>query len=329
MSRSDAVFAVSPDTAGAPVGKSDVAYATANGQMVNARIEDALNTPTLKAIKGKVALVFTSPPFPLLRKKKYGNKLGLEYLEWLSSLAPQLADLLAPDGSIVVELGNCWEPGSPVMSTLPLEALIKFKDAAKLNLCQQVICHNPARLPSPIQWVNIDRCRLKDSYTNVWWMSRNERPKADNRRVLTPYGERMKALLKRKSYNSGARPSGHVISEKGFLTDHGGAIAASVIDVENPERMPTDLLQFSGTGWDRQYRTYCKNRKIPVHPARMQAELAAFFIQFLTEPGDLVVDPFAGSNTTGFAAETLGRRWLSIEAEADYVDGSRGRFAQI
>jgi site-specific DNA-methyltransferase (cytosine-N4-specific) len=52
-----------------------------------------------------------------------------------------------------------------------------------------------------------------------------------------------------------------------------------------------------------------------------------FFIRFLTEPRQLVVDPFAGSNVTGHVAEGLGRRWLSIEINADYVAGSRLRFA--
>ena len=148
-------------------------------------------------------MIFTSPPFPLNRKKKYGNKTGEEYLTWLHDLAPRLTELLTPDGSIVMELGNAWEPGSPVMSTLALEAFLAFKEAGKLNLCQQFVCHNPARLPSPAQWVNVERIRVKDSFTHIWWMSPTERPKADNRRVLTEYSDEMKDLLTRRSYNGG------------------------------------------------------------------------------------------------------------------------------
>lgn len=306
-----------------------VAYATASGQMIHGTIEAALESPIVGDLAGKVNLIFTSPPFPLVTKKRYGNKNGDEYLDWLKALAPKLKNLLAPDGSIVVEVGNAWEQGSPVMSTLPLEALLAFKNAGGLHLCQHIICHNPARLPSPAQWVTIKRVRLKDSYTHVWWMAAGEEPKSDNRRVLAPYGPSMKKLLRTKKYNAGKRPSGHVISQAGFLTDHGGSIAANVLDLENEDSAPPSLLKFSGTGWDKRYRAYCASRELPVHPARMQLELAAFFIEFLTEPNDLVLDPFAGSNTTGFAAQALGRRWLGVEANIDYISGSKGRFDEF
>lgn len=307
------------------------AYQTKLGRMLVGRIEDVLvDNRRLTSVRGKVSLLFTSPPFPLVRKKHYGNESGDKYLEWMKQLAPQFADLLAPDGSIVIEVGNAWDEGSPFMSTLPLETLLAFKKAAGLHLCQHVICHNPARLPSPAQWVTIKRVRLKDSYTHVWWMSRSEEPKADNRRVLMPYSEAMKKLLKRKSYNAGRRPSGHVISETGFLKDHGGAIASNVVETEPDDaKMPKSLMKFTGTSWDVNYRSYCAEHGLEAHPARMQMDLAAFFIEFLTEPGDLVMDPFAGSNTTGAAAEMLGRRWLAVEENPIYAAGSKGRFELV
>ena len=303
------------------------AYRTRSGRMLVGRIEDALDSASLKAVRGKVNLIFTSPPFPLVRKKRYGNETGEQYLKWLEGLAPRLRELLAPNGSIVIEIGNSWEQGAPVMSTLGLEALLAFKRAGKLHLCQHVICHNPARLPSPAQWVNVKRERLKDSFTHVWWMSRKQHPKADNRRVLLPYSEHMKGLLKSQKYNAGVRPSGHVISSKGFLTNHGGAIAPNVIRIaEDDATLPEALLQFSGTSADLKYRQYCKDKGYELHPARMQMGLAGFFIEFLTEPGDLILDPFGGSNTTGYAAETLKRRWISVEASMEYALGSKGRF---
>ncbi len=304
-------------------------YETAYGRLLNSHIESFLDSPASHEFHGQVDLILTSPPFPLLTKKKYGNETGEEYLKWLSALAPQLTALLKPEGSIVIEIGNAWERGDPVMSTLPLEALLAFQKSAGLYLCQQVICHNPARLPSPAEWVTVNRWRLKDSYTHVWWLSKTPRPVADNKRVLVPYSKGMQRLLKKQSYNAGKRPSGHDISEKGFLKDHGGAIAPNVIDLADASLIPESLLRFSNTGWDSNYRKYCKERGLEAHPARMQAGLAAFFIQFLTQEGDLVFDPFAGSNTTGATAEDLERRWIGVEASLDYAEGSRGRFPQM
>ncbi|WP_084799724.1 site-specific DNA-methyltransferase [Bradyrhizobium sp. Ai1a-2] len=304
-----------------------VAYRTKLGRMHVGKIEDVLDVPSVSALRGQVNLIFTSPPFPLVSKKRYGNETGATYLKWLEALAPRLCDLLARDGSIVMEIGNSWEPGVPVMSTLGLEALLAFKKAANLHLSQQIICHNPARLPSPAQWVNVNRERLKDSFTHVWWMSKTEHPKADNRRVLLPYSSHMKGLLKSQKYNSGTRPSGHVISKSGFLKNHGGAIAPNVIEAdESAGQLPSALMKFSGTSSDAKYQQYCAKLGLEAHPARMQMGLATFFIEFLTQPGDTVFDPFGGSNTTGFAAESLKRQWVSVEAREDYARGSRGRF---
>lgn len=302
-------------TAAPATGRADLVegYRTEHGVMYLAPVEDLLDSDVGQDLKGKVQLIFTSPPFPLNRKKRYGNLVGDAYLQWIEGLAPKLTRLLTPKGSIVIEMGNAWESGKPTMSTLGLEALLGFKRAGDLHLCQQFICHNPARLPSPAQWVNVKRIRVKDSFTHVWWMSSTEWPKASNKRVLVPYSHAMKKLLKKQQYNSGLRPSGHNISPTAFLKDHGGAI-------------PANVLTLSNTRSGDPYRQYCKQFDLKVHPAPMQPELVEFFVKLLTDTGDLVFDPFGGSNTTGAVAEALDRRWVATEPDDDYVDGSRGRF---
>jgi hypothetical protein len=263
--------------------------------------------------QNKIQLILTSPPFPLNRKKKYGNKTGEEFVRWLSSLAPLFKKLLTNTGSIVVEMGNAWEPGQPIMSTLALEALLSFQKAGDFKLCQQFVCYNPARLPSPAQWVTVERIRVKDSYTHVWWMAKTERPRANNRRVLKPYSEEMLRLLRTKKYNAGKRPSEHHIGKTSFLKRNGGAI-------------PSNVLQFSNTKNYGAYLQYCRENGLESHPARMPEGLAEFFVKFLTNRGDCVFDPFAGSNTTGSTAARLGRRWLATEPNAAYIAGSKGRF---
>jgi site-specific DNA-methyltransferase (cytosine-N4-specific) len=217
------------------------------------------------------------------------------------------------------------------MSTLALESLLAFLRAGGFHLCQQFVWHNPARLPSPAQWVTVERIRLKDSYTHLWWMSPSERPKADNRRVLVEYSESMKRLLETQSYNAGRRPSEHHIGETSFLKNNRGAIPASVLKEEHAEQdggdSPASVITMANTQASTDYQKFCREHDIEPHPARMPIRLAEFFIKFLTEPGDLVLDPFGGSNTTGAAAENLNRRWVAIEPNPHYIEGSKGRFA--
>jgi hypothetical protein len=309
-------------------------YATSLGSMHLGSSEDVLRKA--KYLRGRVQLIFTSPPFALNRKKKYGNLQGLKYVKWLASYAPLFRDCLTEDGSIVIELGNGWEPDRPTMSTLAMEALLAFRKRASLHLCQEFICFNPARLPTPAQWVNVDRCRVKDAFTRVWWLSPTPRPKADNRHVLTDYSESMLQLLKRGTYNSGRRPSEHGIGAKSFLTNNGGAIPPNVLIPPTAE-MPSDwlndvlistttLLPIANTRAHDPYQAFCREQGLPFHPARMPNKLVEFFVRFLTDKGDLVVDPFAGSNTTGAVAERLGRRWMAIERDISYAAGSASRF---
>lgn len=310
-------------------------YKTRRGYMYVTDSFEALNTYPITRRQGKIQLVFTSPPFPLNRKKKYGNKEGDKYIEWIASFAPLLKKYIVANGSIVIEIGNGWEPGKPSMSTLPMEALLEFKKRGNFELCQEFICYNPARLPSPAQWVNIERCRVKDAFTRLWWMSSTSKPKADNKKILTGYSESMKRLLERGTYNAGIRPSEHNIGEKSFLNNNNGAIPPNILTSSIDEILPDYLnalpqlhgiLSIANTASSDPFQNYCREHNLQVHPAKMPMKLAEFFIQFLTDEGDLVLDPFSGSNTTGFVAEQLKRRWISIECEKDYAIVSKQRF---
>jgi site-specific DNA-methyltransferase (cytosine-N4-specific) len=286
---------------------------------------ELLASKSMEDLQGAVQLVFTSPPFPLNTKKEYGNLQGEAYLQWFEGYAPLLSNLTTANGSIVIEIGNAWEPGHPVMSTLVMKAFLRFLEKGNLKLCQEFIWYNPARLPSPIQWVNVERIRVKDAFTRFWWMSKSERPKADNRRVLREYSGDMKKLLETGKYNAGPRPSEHVIGEKSFATNNGGSIPPNVLGAEELQTVGS-LLKGTNTHSADKYQAYCRDTGTKQHPAKMPPELPEFFIKFLTDENDMVVDPFAGSNTTGSVAERLRRRWLSCEADPVYAASSEYRF---
>lgn len=302
-------------------------YRTYLGRYWNASFEEWYDSRYGTDLQGKVNLILTSPPFPLNRKKSYGNLNGDKYLTWLSDLATKFKKILTRNGSFVIEIGNAWNKGEPTMSTLPIEALLAIKEAGDFHLCQEFVCHNPARLPTPTQYVNIDRTRVKDSWTRVWWLSRTSKPKANNRKILIPYSKSMKALLKKQSYNSGRRPSEHVIGARSFLKDNGGAIPASCLTDEILNHFGNLIVAGNTKSHGDPYLEWCRKKKISSHPARMQASMVKFFISFLSSQGDLVFDPFAGSNTTGATAQFMNRKWASVEINKENLEPSKARFA--
>lgn len=261
-----------------------------------------------------VNLVVTSPPFALQRKKEYGNKEQHEYVEWLAEFAELVHSKLTKDGSFVIDIGGAYEKGHPVRSLYQFRVLLKFCDDIGFHLAEEFYWHNPSKLPSPIEWVNKRKIRAKDSVNTVWWLSKTPWPKADVSKVLAPYSDRMKKLIEDpdKFYTPKLRPSGHDIG-KGFAKDNGGAI-------------PPNLLSFPNTESNGRYLSGCKAVGSKGHPARFPSKLPEFFIRFLTDPGDTVLDIFAGSNTTGEVAEREGRQWLAFEERADYIAASAFRF---
>jgi len=154
----------------------------------------------------------------------------------------------------------------------------------------------------------------------------------------------MEALI-RNGYQAGRRPSGHDISAK-FAKRGNGAIPSSLLGFAGEESRLTamhldgapfeawfpNLLAIANTNSQDRYLRALRERHLKPHPARFPIGLPAFFIEFLTEPGDVVCDPFAGSNTTGEAAERLGRDWISCELDREgkrtgtYVHASALRF---
>ena len=260
-----------------------------------------------------VNLILTSPPFALTRQKEYGNKQEQEYIDWFLQFSQEFYRLLTPDGSLVIDLGGAYLPGYPIRSIYQYELLVRLCREQNFFLAQEFFHYNPARLPTPAEWVTVRRIRVKDSVNIVWWLSKTENPKSDNKKVLKPYSNSMKALLK-NGYKAQLRPSGHDISDK-FTNDNGGAI-------------PPNLLELANTESNSYYMKRCKEIGIKPHPARFPKDFADFFIKFTTNEDDLVLDPFAGSNTTGYAAEQLNRKWMAIEINEPYLKGSKIRFEE-
>jgi site-specific DNA-methyltransferase (cytosine-N4-specific) len=293
-----------------PKNSDKIGFSSYKGEMLAADSLDVLST----LADNSIDLVVTSPPFALQRKKEYGNKEQYEYVEWLSQFGHLVFRKLKETGSFVLDLGGAYQKGFPVRSLYNFRVPLKFCDELGFFLAEEFFWYNPAKLPSPIEWVNKRKIRVKDAVNTVWWFSKTEWPKVNIKNVLIPYSDRMKKLLENpnKYYRPKDRPSGHSISET-FSNDNGGAI-------------PSNLLQISNSESNSLYLRRCKLLDIKGHPARFPEKLPEFFIKMLTDEDDLVVDIFGGSNTTGFVAEKFNRKWLSIEQTIEYVATAVLRF---
>ncbi|KGE21948.1 DNA-methyltransferase [Leptospira interrogans] len=258
-----------------------------------------------------IDLVFTSPPYALHFKKEYGNEDQKNYNDWFLSFAKEIKRVLKDSGSFVLNIGGTWTPKVPTRSLYIYKLVIKLCDDLGFNLLQDFFWYNPAKMPAPAEWVNVRRIRVKDSVEYLYWFGKNPFPKADNKKVLQPYSKDMLRLIK-KGLKSTVRPSGHVINES-FSQDKGGSIPSNIIISGNNES-------------NSAYMKLTKESNQKIHPARFPAELPKFFIEFLTDPGDIILDPFSGSNTTGQVAEELQRKWISIEINPEYVKNSKLRF---
>ena len=290
-------------------------YSTKLGQCVQG--------DSLEVLKGlndeSVDLIITSPPFSLQRHKRYGEPEQENYVEWLLPFCKSAYRKLKDTGSFVIDLGGAYQKGRPVKALYPFQFMLKMCEDLRYCLAQDFYWYNPSALPAPVEWVNKRKLRCKTSVNTVWWFSKNDQPKADVRKVLQPYSPRMRRLMEAprefvKEENT-LRPSGHLMGMESWTKDNGGAI-------------PSNLLQISNSESNSQYLRYCKALGIPGHPARFPSKLPEFFIKMLTDEGDLVVDIFSGSNTTGQVAESLNRRWICVDVDREYVAGSVLRFCR-
>jgi DNA modification methylase len=258
-----------------------------------------------------VDLIMTSPPFGLVRKKTYGNVDADNYVTWFHPFGLEFYRILKPHGSLVIDIGGAWNQGQPTRNLYHFELLIMLCKDLGFYLAQEIFWWNPSKLPTPAEWVTVRRVRVKDAVNCVWWLSKTPWPKASNRRVLAPYSDSMKSLLK-NGYRAKKRPSGHDISTK-FKNNNNASI-------------PPNLLAVPNTESNSYYLRYCKEKGLPQHPARFPGEVPEFFIRMLTDPKNLVFDPFAGSCVTGEVAERLKREWICCDNVEEYLAGALGRF---
>lgn len=267
---------------------------------------------------GEVELIVTSPPYLLTKEREYGN-IGKDESSYVSNIlkfAEGWMKMLTPTGSIVINIGDSYKPNAGHQSLHKERLLIALEDKLGLHLVQSFSYWSYCRMPTG-HYVTKERKHCVNATEAFYWLSPDPKAsKASNKKVLVEYSEKQKKMInsaiKRKPAVA-TRPSGQTIHEETFYKDMGGSI-------------PHNVLIAAPEGSNSEYSRRCRAHNLPRHPAMFPVDLPKFFINYLTDRDDLVVDSFFGSGTTGLAAEQLGRYWVGSEMIEEYLMGARHRF---
>ena len=273
-----------------------------NGAFLWANAEDAVGMIE----KGSVQCICSSPPYPLLHPKAYGNVAPALYVDWLTRLFEKWLPLLTTDGSFLVNIGHVFKEGVAAQQLHVERLLIKLEDDLGIHLLQHLYWHSPTKMP-PLQWVGIKRLRVTPSVEPLLWLSPNPNAYGNNRNVLreyTPGGLRSIAKPRLK-----ARPSGFSFGTGSFV-DKGGSI-------------PPSLIVATPCGAEEvRYRKAVRAAGLEPHPAILPAAVARFGIQLATDPGDVVYDPMCGSGTVAVEAMKLGRKAIASDRSYAYLESA-------
>ena len=288
-------------------------YSLDDGLALLGRAEDAAG-----AIEpGSLSLILTSPPYPVVNRA-YGRFGVAEWLDWMGGLVGMWKDLLRDDGTLAVNLMDVHVPGSPMLSPYVERFVLDAIDRHGMHLAGRMPWHSPTKLAN-LEWAVKRRVALKNTVEHVVLLSRTPAPAWDTRRLPPePYAERTASQRASDARRAAerrqvVRPGGYQMDESAFRTDGEG-------------RIPGNLIVSGGVGGAGAYAARCKQAGLRPHPARFPEELPRRVILLATEPGQVVYDPMAGSNTTGKVALDLGRRFVSSEPVVDYALSSSFRF---
>lgn len=295
-------------------GTRILAYATSLGIAILSDAESFF-----RGFSEPVHLGFTSPPYPLQKARAYGGPSDeLEWIDFITRVLEPICRNLVSGGSVCLNLGNdIFVPGGKGERSLYQERLVlALNDRLGLKKIDMIPWVNRAKPPGPTEYACKRRTHLSSGWESLYWFSNSPSElRSDNRRVLNEHTMRHKKLLmegnKRQAvYGDGA----YKLRESSYSNQTEGSIPKNVFERGNA---CADTLAF---------RKFASKLGLPHHGAMFPTALASFFIKFLTREGDLVIDPFCGSNKTGLAAQRLNRRFVSVDRCAQFLRTSAELF---
>jgi len=259
-----------------------------------------------------VDLVFTSPPYA--DQRDYGTEdssiLPDDYIKWFTPKARQIKRVLKDNGSFILNIND--KIVDDFQHLYVFELVIFLCKKIGFHLVRDYIWYNPATPPNVFSRGGFGR--TKKSHEYCFWFSKGPEWTFNLDAIRKPYSKDMEKFLQGKgkgNRNQNIRPSTHNFNCEKVWANNGGSDPGTVIALGN-------------TNSNDVFSKLCKERGI-AHPARFPEKLAEFFILAGTEEGALVLDPFSGSGTTAVSAARNNRRWIGVDANADYCDLAAAR----
>jgi site-specific DNA-methyltransferase (cytosine-N4-specific) len=269
------------------------------------------------SMQEEIHLAVLSPPYPIAKGRAYGAIEESRYVDWLLKTLEPVIRSLAPGASLCLNVTNDRFVHGPARSLYVERLVLALHDRLGLYKCDDLIWSVPNKSPGPMLYASLQRTQLNVGYEHVLWFTNDPlRLRADNRRVLQAHTERhMRLMLRGGEGRTEAHSDGaHRLRQDSFARVTDGRIPRNVLTIGH-----TCVSQ-------RDYKGYARSIGLPAHGAPFPLALTDFLVQFLTRPGDLVVDPMAGSFTSALSAERLGRRWIAVDLMLEYVFGAAWRF---
>ena len=246
-----------------------------------------------------VDLIFTSPPYADQRRQTYGGISPDGYVEWFMPKADQFFRVLKPSGTFVLNIKERVVKGERHIYVI--ELILEMRRRGWL-WTEEFMWHKKNSYPG--KWPN----RFRDNWERLIQFNKNKRFNMYQDEVMVPVGGWAKDRLANLSVTDKTRDESRVGS--GFGKNVSNWVGREMVYPNNVIHMATESSNQN-------------------HSAVFPVSLPSWFIRLFTRPGDTVLDPFIGSGSTAVAALQLGRHYIGIDTNPEYVELSNQRIQEI
>ncbi|RJP49844.1 MAG: site-specific DNA-methyltransferase [Anaerolineaceae bacterium] len=234
-------------------------------------------------------LIFTSPPYADQRAKTYGGIKPDRYVEWFLPKTTEFKRVLKPTGTFILNIKERVVDGE--RHTYVIDLILKMREQGWL-WTEEYVWHKKNSYPG--KWPN----RFRDNWERLIQFNKQKSFNMYQEEVMVPIGDWAKERLAKLSETDKIRDESRA----------GSGFGKNVSNWVGRDKVyPTNVLHLA---------TETGNKN---HSAVFPSDLPEWFIKLFTKPGDVVLDPFVGSGTTAFSALQLGRHFVGIDVNPEYV----------